>query len=142
MKRSRPRCCLPVLGWAVLGSATLGFLSGCKASLGDAGQSRIEAAYRLGTLRATLPDSVRVPAVTAAAQAALIGRGYSIFNIDETAERARVTARAPGAGEFESTLVTARIVPAGTEVAIDFNPLGDEAASRALLDAILRRLGL
>jgi hypothetical protein len=104
------------------------------------------AAYRLGSLRAEVSDLVRVPAVIAAADAALRSRGYGITSQQVTADRGWIRARPPGATEpavidLQDVTVWARVSTNGTLVGVDVKPMRAEAQARAVLDDVLRRLG-
>ena len=116
-------------------------LVACSPQLSSHGREHITAAYSLGTLTCDLPDSVRVPAIIAAAEGALRGRGYSISSKASTDDRGRVYARAPRDSRVEGVSIEARVTSTGHEVSIHFDPLGDDSRSRALLDDVLARLG-
>ena len=91
---------------------------------------------------------MRVPAVMAAAESALVQRGYSVVSRRGTEDSGRVEAVPPGArhsvwpGASERVLVSARVTPRGTQVKVTVEPLGDEAIARAILDDMLYRLGI
>jgi hypothetical protein len=124
----------------VLACATVVF-GGCRASVREQGETGITASYWGRTLTAELPDRVRPPAVVSAASTALEARGYSVAESSATAESGRVWAVPPDAGYFDGALVTADLSKRGTRVKVRMEPLGDEAKSRAVLDAVLVRLG-
>jgi hypothetical protein len=115
---------------------------GCSPSLKSQGRTGITAAYRFGELRADLPDRVRVEAVLAAAESALISRGYSIRERAGTADEGRVVAEGPTQRGVSAVRVSAYVTGVGTRVAVFVGPLGDEDASRAILDAVLARMGV
>jgi len=117
-------------------------MSGCRATPAyQGGQRSVLATYRFRRLTADLPPTVRVQAVVAAARQALAHRGYAVTP-GTTEDSGRVLATAPSAGMLESVEVSARIVPDGTRVEIIIDPLGNQVESRAILDAILARLGM
>ncbi len=116
-------------------------LGACSPQLSSHGHEHITAAYSLGTLTCDLPDTVRVPAIMAAAEGALRGRGYSITSKASTDDRGRIYARAPRDSRVEGVSIEARVTSAGHQVSIHFDPLGDDARSRVLLDDLLARLG-
>ena len=118
-------------------------MAGCKARVEQAGTRRdVAAAYRIRTLSADLPGDISVHAAAAAAHSALRGRGYVITRSEVTADSARIEARAHGAGAFDKTVVQARPASDGAvRITVTAEPLGDERASRAILDAMLARLG-
>lgn len=137
-RAARGRVASLVIGTALGASLMLG---GCRASVQAQGESRVAASYWGRTLTAELPDRVRPPAVVSAATSALQSRGYSVADAEATAEHGRVWAVPPDAGWFEGALVTTDLSKKGTRVKVRMEPMGDEAKSRAVLDAVLVRLG-
>lgn len=113
----------------------------CSPQLSSHGREHITAAYSLGTLTCDLPDDVRVPAIMAAAEGALRGRGYSISSKASTDDRGRLYARAPRDSQIEGVSIEARVTSTGHQVSIHVDPLGDDSRSRVLLDDVLTRLG-
>lgn len=99
------------------------------------------ATYSYRKLSADLPDSVRVQAAAAAAQAALLDSGYSIKESAVTDDSARIEALPPDAGMLEKVVVTVAAAGASTRIGIVVEPWGNQARSRAILDRILSRLG-
>ena len=128
--------CSPLV---VLGLLAAG---GCQASYSQAGATRTVAAYEFGSLKADLPQTCRVPAVVAAGEAALRHRGYAITASSATDESGTVEAKSPAARNLGNAEVWAEVIPDGTRVGVKVGLLGDEDASRAILDDVLRRLGL
>lgn len=128
--------------------ALFALLTACAAEPVAQGDSRTPAAYSMGALKAVLPDSRRVQAVTAAADASLRARGYAVTATRATADSGHVYAKSPvRPGPFSLSPATyvdvsAQIVASGTEVSIKVGDFGDEPESRAILDDVLRRLGL
>jgi hypothetical protein len=132
--------------------ATVACQSGCKSTLGyqgkpgqDGSPGRVLATYSIPTLKTELPPEVAVESIAAAATVVLESRGYTIERSDVSSDRATVSAKMPGDGDlsrgFDRTTVRARVTGAGTGLTITVEPWGDEMISRALLDAILARLG-
>lgn len=124
------------------------FLAACASEPVAQGQSRTLATYSFGTLEATLPDSARVQAVTAAADATLRARGYAVTSTRGTADMSYVYAKSsvrqgpmamPSKGYVA---VEAKVVAGGTFVTVKVGDFGDEPESRAILDDVLRRLSL
>lgn len=115
-------------------------LSSCRSH--RAYHNDVSALYALTTLSADLPDETRVPAIIAAADHALRSRGYAVTHRSSTLDTGRVIAEAHGSTVLERVVVTASITSVGHRVTITCQPIGDEAASRAILDAILTRLNL
>ncbi len=117
-------------------------LTGCQASAGGAGRDReILATYQFRTLSADFPDSVSVRAAAAAGESAMRARGYVITRSETTSDRSRIEAKANGDGLFDKVVFEAGVAGAGTRISLTIEPFGDEATSRALLDAVLARLG-
>ncbi|MBX3405839.1 MAG: DUF3568 family protein [Phycisphaeraceae bacterium] len=118
-------------------------MAGCKARVEQAGTRRdVAAAYRIRTLSADVPGDISVHAAAAAAHSALRGRGYVITRSEVNADAARIEARAHGDGALDKTVVQARPASDGAvRITVTAEPLGDERASRAILDAMLARLG-
>ena len=117
--------------------------AGCASEPKPAGSDReLTAVYVGGTLRTDLGGAIRAPAVAAAAGEALRDRGYAVTGSKVTEDAAEVSGRAPGAGRFETVTISARAWGDGTRVRIEYGLWGDQARSRALMDAVLSRLGL
>lgn len=104
-------------------------------------QSDVLAAYSGSTLEAKLPPAVDVLAVQAAAERELRARGYVITSANGTADSMRVVARAGGQRRDDEVTVSARAQGRSTSVRVENGLFGDEAASRVVLDGLLKRLG-
>ena len=108
------------------------------------------ASYSFRTLTADLGADLRVPTVVTAAEFALAGRGYTVSTRRMTEDAGRVVAHAQGAtigfgprdAVSEKVVVSATLTASGTRVKVTAEPMGNEAFSRAILDDMLRRLGL
>ncbi len=142
-KVPRWRLILGLSAWAAVTLAlALIVLTGCKARIGGAGKEReVQASYQYRSLSADLSDGVSVRAAAAAAESALRSRGYVITGSDVTSDRARIEARAHGDGWLDKVVFSASSAGAGTRARFTSEPFGDEAASRALMDSMLARLG-
>lgn len=116
--------------------------TGCSTVYSWHGGGRIAASYTGRTLTADLPDTESVPAVIAAGDAALRHRGYTITRREATTDRGRVVGRPAGGKALEEAVISARILDTGARMTVTFKPMGDESASRAVVDDVLRRLGL
>jgi len=117
-------------------------LTGCKARIEGAGAEReVQASYQFRSLSADLPEGVSIRAAAAAAQSALRSRGYVITRSDTTSDRARIEAKSHGDGWLDKVVFEASLAGAGPRASFTSEPFGDEAASRALMDAMLARLG-
>jgi len=123
------------------GGTTVG---GANGRSGGQDQRRILATYRYRRLTSDLPGPIWVTAVIAAATQALAGRGYAVER-RLTHGSGQVVASAPGSGMLDKVTVSAREVSGSggaVRVEIVIDPLGDQTESRAILDAMLARLGL
>ena len=101
----------------------------------------VTASYAFRTLYTELEPTVSVPTATAAAEQALRARGYAIARTATSEDRGVVVAKHSGAREFEKTVVESRVTRTGTSIAVRIEPFGDEAASYAIMDALLSRIG-
>lgn len=120
----------------------VGAMGGCQASVASQGSRRdVVASYQFRTLESHLGPEVQVLTVRAAAEQALRGRGYSILESTGAADRARVVAKGPNTGDWDRVVVESWLASRSTGISITFEPLGSESQSRAVLDAILNRLG-
>lgn len=129
-----------LLGWISVFPlmALLGACSSDPVPVG--GKPGTQAVYSVRTLEATL-DSVPVEAAAAAAQAALRDRGYTIRSSSATPDRARIVAVPFDASLLEQVVVSASGAGGSSRLRIRVDPLGDQALSHAIMDAILARLG-
>jgi hypothetical protein len=137
-------------------AATLVFtfaLPACKSVSAVAGSKRdITAKYAYRTLKAVVPETLRVPTVAIAADQALRNRGYMVASREITEDQARVEGLPPrdtsathplrsiDKAIVNIDLVSGRTGP-GTRIQITLDPLGDQAKSRAILDEMLQILG-
>jgi len=142
-KVPRWRLILGLSAWAAVTLAlALIVLTGCKARIEGAGKERgVQASYQYGSLSADLSDGVSVRAAAAAAESALRSRGYIITGSEVTSDRARIEAKAHGDGWLDKVVFNASGAGAGTRASFKAEPFGNEAASRALMDSMLARLG-
>lgn len=137
------RLYLGVSAWVTV-TLVLAFvlLTGCQSRIEGAGKEReVQASYQFRTLSADLPAGVSVRSAAAAGESALRSRGYIVTRADTTSDRARIEAKAHGDGWLDKVVFEARIAGAGTRAGFTVEPFGDETASRALMDAMLARLG-
>lgn len=117
-------------------------LTGCQTRIEGAGREReVQAAYQFRSLSADLPAGISVRAAAAAGESALRSRGYIVTRSDTTSDRSRIEAKAHGDGFLDKVVFEAGIAGAATRVSFTAEPFGDEAVSRALMDALLARLG-
>ncbi|MFG0286013.1 MAG: hypothetical protein ACF8R7_16470 [Phycisphaerales bacterium JB039] len=117
-------------------------MAGCATQPRLQGHSEILASYSGRTLKAELPDRVRVPGTLAAAAGALIDRGYTLESREVTDDSGRIVALRPDAGTLERVVVRSRLTPRAVGISITLEPWGDEVLSRAILDDVLARLAL
>jgi hypothetical protein len=128
----RIRRCAALLGVAAL------LATGCAARPRGNG---ITASYCFRTLYTELEPTVSVVTATTAAEQALRARGYSIAASSTSEDRGVVIGKHSGAREFEKAVVESRVTKTGTSIAVRLEPFGDEAASYAIMDALLSRIG-
>lgn len=83
-----------------------------------------------------------MPAVVSATNQALRDRGYAVRTSRATEDSGAVEGEPRDAGLLEAVVVDVELSADGTRVTVRVKPFGDEARSRAILDAILNRLGL
>ena len=135
MDRSFPRVLLVIVSsMAVLG---------CQGREQVQSGGRVVAVYRVGSLKAVLPEGVTVPAVTAAAQAAVRGQGYAVDSVTETADYGRVIARPPNSTDYPRLAIGISLNDdRRTVVELAYQPLGEEQICREVLDRLLQQLGL
>ncbi|MFN7021549.1 MAG: hypothetical protein ACK4WH_09515 [Phycisphaerales bacterium] len=117
----------------------------------ELGARDVLAKYSGSTLKARLEPVYSVLTVRAAAEQALRSRGYTITESSASSDRARVVGRAAGSGPglvtivgtvgVEQVVVEAAAISNATELRVRFEPWGDEAQSRTVMDAVLTRLG-
>ncbi|GJQ29923.1 MAG: hypothetical protein HBSAPP03_18070 [Phycisphaerae bacterium] len=117
-------------------------LGACHPTAQQHGSTRITAAYRLPTLRATLPESARVPAVITAAEQTVRTRGYSVESVEVTEEAGKLVVRPPRTNDLPKIVIQSHVEARATRVTLTVWPVGDEELARSVLDGTLQRLGL
>ena len=142
--RAAPRCHHAAA--ALLLAAGLGLLA-CQAPPPFAvGQTGLHAQYLLGTLFVTFPlvspdqrttAELTVLQVAAAAERALLRRGYVIVGRTTSEHHARLIGRYAGQFLHEDLEVNASTDQDGVGLAISPKPLGDSAEAQAVLEDIL-----
>lgn len=106
------------------------------------GKTGVMATYEHPTLHCVLPAAARVPAVVAAAEATARARGYTVSESNSTEEIGVVVAKPPRTVTVPEMRIDVKRVFQGTKAEITYEPWGDSASSRVMLDGILQRLGL
>ncbi len=101
----------------------------------------ILAEYSFGALSASMPGDLGVQTLRAAAESTLRSRGYVILESNATQDRMRVVAASQVDSRHEPTTISGRVTRQSSRVSIESGAFGDEQASRAILDDLLRRLG-
>ena len=126
--------------------AMVAVLCGCSSSkppFTTHGSDRsIRATQSMRTLYATLPAHVRVNAVLAAAEQTLLARGYSVTRAALTSDAGTILAEPPQPSSTDQVKIRAYVYGSGTRIEITVKHWGDGDRARAILDDILRRLGL
>ncbi len=123
-------------------ATSLLFLPACQSSYRPQGSNGTVGTYSFGRASVRIAEPLRIQTVIAAANATLRSRGYTIESTESTADEGKIIARQPEFKSFEKLVVAAALVPGAVEISITQQPFGDEERSRALMDAILQRLGL
>lgn len=114
----------------------------CRPSVSSHGQRRdVLASYQFRTLEAKLGPEVPVLTARAAAEQALRSMGYVVTDASGGADRSRLEAKAAGRGDLDKVVVESWGGAGFTGVSVTIEPFGDQAESRAILDAVLNRLG-
>lgn len=142
---------LMLVGVALCGCASDPQPVGRATEQSERGTRDVLASYTGSTLKARLEPVYAVLTVRAAAEQALRSRGYTITESSASADRARVVGRAAGSGRglvtilgtvgVEQVVVEVVVASNATELRVRFEPWGDEARSRTVMDAVLTRLG-
>lgn len=115
-------------------------LGGCRHT--TTAQDGRSAWYELRTLTTEVGLGARVPAMVSAGEAALRARGYAIERSQATEDRGVVSGSPPDAGIGERVVVRARVIEGGTRVTVTVEPFGGEDRAYAIMDDVLRRVGL
>ena len=123
-------------------TASLLFLSACQSSYRAQGNDGTVGTYSYGRASVRIAEPLRIQTIIAAANTALRARGYTIESTESTADAGRIVARQPDFKSFEKLVISAALVPGAVEISITQQPFGNEERSRALIDAILKRLGM
>ncbi len=118
-------------------------LGACKSPMPlPQGKTGVMATYEYPTLHCVLPAAARVPAVVAAAEATARARGYAVSESNATEDVGVVVSKPPRTVTVPQTRVSVKRVFQGTKIEITYEPWGDGASSRVMLDGILQRLDL
>lgn len=119
----------------------VGLGGGCQANPQAVGMTGVEASFVLGTLRAQLSPRVTVMTALAAAEIALRDQGFVISDRTASEGRGRLRAKRGNAGLFAGVVVSVSPAAQGTGISVFVEPMGDEVASRVLMEAIVLRVG-
>jgi hypothetical protein len=114
---------------------------GCQRTVAPQGQRGASAYWSAPTLSAVIDDTISAQDVAAAAEAALLGLGYSIAERSATGERATVTGLAPGGTRFDRVVVRAEPQVRQTRILVTTRLTASEDRARIVLDEILVYLG-
>ncbi|MFO7253456.1 MAG: hypothetical protein DIU60_022155 [Actinomycetes bacterium] len=121
--------------------AAASILGGCAPANRTQTRSGLTARYGFRTLSTHLEPAVSVLTTVAAAEQALRARGYAIDRSEVTGDEAVIVARPPRGGSYDRAVIESRVTKTGTCLAVRIEPFGNEAASYAIMDAVLLRLG-
>lgn len=116
---------------------------GCSPKPEPFGDQGVITYWAWGEVTTNLPPAWDQKTVAVAAEDALRSKGYIISGRTSLdADPCRIFGR-PGRGDWTAeTIVTVSSAGGGTRIAIYVRPTGDEGASKAVLRAMLTRLGL
>lgn len=104
------------------------------------GEMRVVAKYGGRSLFAEVPDSVRVPAVIAAADEVVRGRGYSVLRKEATEEVGVLASVPPAKDTIQRVMVHAEKGDHGTSIRVAYEPFPDRELCESIFDAILAKL--
>lgn len=115
--------------------------AGCQSRVVPVGADGQPASFVLGTLSTDLGPEYDVLTIQAAAEQALLRRGYVITRRTSTQREARLTGEYAGGRDGAACDITVFNLHTGNRVQITVRPLGDLAESQSVMDAILTILG-
>ena len=131
------RVIIPVLCAALVGCQS------DKPDFTEHGSDRtVRASVSFRTLYATLPAHARVNAVMIAAERSFRERGYGVQRAVSTSDGGTIIAEPPDPSAVSKIKFKSYVYGSGTRVEITVEPWGDGDRARAILDDVLRRLGL
>lgn len=123
------------------GVMVVGF-AGCRTTPTQMRGGAVSAEYFGTTLSTTLGPEFRVPTVIAATEEAMRARGYTIVETSVTEESGTIVGRPPRFNVMPRMVVEASMTGEGTRISLRYEPFGDREVCEAMLDAVLRRLGV
>ncbi len=123
-------------------AGTLTLFAGCKTtySTHQLGEQRIVAKYSGRALFAEVPETVRVPAVIAAADEVARARGYTVLKKETTEENGIITVVPPARDSITQLVIHADRVDVGTAIRISYQPFPDRQLCESFFDAILAKV--
>jgi hypothetical protein len=135
MNAQRLACIAVALG-------AMAFFAGCKTtySTHQLGDQRIVAKYSGRALFAEVPETVRVPAVIAAADEVARARGYTVLKKETTEEKGIITVVPPARDSITQLVIHAERVDVGTSIRVSFQPFPDRQLCESFFDAILAKV--
>ncbi len=119
----------------------LPLIQGCQSRVVPVGADGQPASFVLGTLSTDLGPEYDVLTIQAAAEQALLRRGYVITRRTSTQREARLTGEYAGGRDGAACDITVFNLHTGNRVQITVRPLGDLAESQSVMDATLTILG-
>jgi hypothetical protein len=116
--------------------------SGCQTtySTHQLGEHRVVAKYGGRSLFVEVPETVRVPAVIAAADEVVRSRGYSVLRKESTEEKGMIASVPPAKDTIQRVIVRAEAGDHGTAIRVSYEPFPDRRLCESILDAILAKL--
>lgn len=121
---------------------SLAFIAGCKTTYSAhmLGDQRVVAKYSGRALFAEVPETVRVPAVIAAADEVARARGYTVLKKESTEENGILTVVPPARDSITQLVIHADRVDVGTAIRISYQPFPDRQLCESFFDAILAKV--
>lgn len=136
---ARPARFLAACGFTLI--LALSLVPGCQSRVVPVGADGQPASFVLGTLATDLGPEYDVLTIQAAAEQALLRRGYVITRRTSTQREARLTGEYAGGRDGAACDITVFNLHTGNRVQITVRPLGDLAESQSVMDATLAILG-
>lgn len=126
----------------VVAAGALAFSAGCKTTYSShqLGEQRVVAKYNGRALFAEVPETVRVPAVIAAADEVARSRGYTVLKKESTEEAGYISVVPPARDAITRLVIHADRVDVGTSIRVSYEPFPDRQLCESFFDAILAKV--
>lgn len=126
----------------VFAAAAACILSACQSQPIPVGTAGLAAQWQGSTLAVNLEPEISVLTLAAAGERVLLFRGYIITGRNMSEAQMRLRGKFAGSNDWTETTVVARVAGPSTRLEVSVAPSGDQAESRAVMDAILGEIGL